>query len=147
MKINIKRFDKSLPIPKVDPKTAGFDFVCRESVIIKPQKIVGVAVNTAVRITQGYFLMIAARSSTSWKKGILLANGVGIVDPFYSGDMDEIKILLLNITNKPVRVEKGELLAQGILLKNELVEWIEVNSFGTVGHGGYSMKDTQKKSN
>jgi dUTPase len=67
----------------------------------------------------------------------MLANGIGIIDPFYSGDNDEVKIQLLNFTDKPTRVTKGEALAQGMLVKREPVEWLEVESMGTDGHGGY----------
>lgn len=72
----------------------------------------------------------------------MLANGIGIVDPFYSGDEDEIKIQLLNFTDKPVKVVKGEALAQGVIVKREPVEWQEIETMGTNGHGGYRTVNT-----
>ena len=38
------------------------------------------------------FLAIFARSSTPLKRGLMVANGVGVVDPDYSGPADEVKI-------------------------------------------------------
>ena len=137
MEVRIKRFDKSLPLPETEPRAAGFDFYCRETVTIQARKIGLVAVNNAIEVPEGYGLLVVARSSTSWRKGLMLANGVGLIDPFYSGDKDEIKIQLFNITDEPVTVEKGEQLAQGVLVRMEPAEWFEVDTFGTDGHGGY----------
>lgn len=137
MRVRIKRFDTSLPLPGTEPGAAGFDFYCREDVVIPPHKIGLVAVNNAIEIPTGYGLMVILRSSTSWKKGLILANGVGLIDPFYSGDRDEIKIQLYNITDEPVEVKKGEQLAQGVLVQMARPEWEEVETFGKDGHGGY----------
>lgn len=149
MKIRIKRFDKTLPLPETEEfehdssrdhdkgMVAAFDFFCRESVIIPPHEIRLVPVNNAIAVPRDHFLLLSARSSTSWKKGLMLANGIGIVDPFYAGDKDEIKVQLFNITDKPVRVEKGEALTQGIIVRREAVEWVEVDAMGSNGHGGY----------
>lgn len=149
MKIKIKRFDTSLPLPEFDesdPKThqrydksqiAGFDLFCREDATILPHQIVIVGVNSVIQTPPDCFLLLSLRSSISWKKGLMLANGVGIVDPFYSGDEDELKIQLYNITDKPVEVTKGEALAQGIILRRQPIDWEEVDTMGTAGHGGY----------
>lgn len=137
MKIRIKLFDKTLPLPETEDRAVGFDFYCREQVTIEPRKIGLIAVNNAIEVPDGYVLLIFARSSTSWRKGLMLANGVGVIDPFYSGDKDEVKIQLFNITDDPVTVEKGEQLAQGMLMRMVPAEWEEIDSFGTDGHGGY----------
>jgi dUTP pyrophosphatase len=149
VKIRIKRFDKTLPLPEfneTNPKTgkryrksqiAGFDLFCRESVVIEPRSLAVVAVNNAIQTPPDCFLMLSIRSSTPWAKGLVLANSPGIVDPFYSGDSDELKIQLYNITDKPVTVTKGEALVQGIILRREPVEWEEVDKMSGEGHGGY----------
>jgi dUTP pyrophosphatase len=154
MRIKIKRFDKSLPLPETEEFESGstksqdkgmvaaFDFYCREDVLIPPHEIKLIPVNNAIAVPPDHFLLLSARSSTSWKKGLMLANGIGIVDPFYSGDKDEIKLQLFNITDKPVAVKKGEALAQGVIVKREAIEWIEVDSMGTDGHGGYQTSIT-----
>ena len=149
MKIRIKRFDKSLPLPDFDetnPKTGakydpgligGFDLLCCEDTTIPPHTLALVPVDNAIETPPDHVLLLIARSSTPWKKGLMLANGVGVSDPFYSGDQDELKLQLLNFTDQPVEVHKGEALAQGIIVRREPVEWVEVDSMDTEGHGGY----------
>jgi len=149
MQVKIKRFDTSLPLPEAEEfehdatkahdkgMVAAFDFYCREAVTIPPHEIKLVAVNNAIAVPRDHFLLLSARSSTSWKKGLMLANGVGIVDPFYAGDKDEIRVQLFNFTDKPVEVKKGEALTQGVIVKREAVEWVEVDTMGMDGHGGY----------
>ncbi len=137
MQVRIKRFDKKLPLPEKEKGAAAYDLHCREDCVVEPNSITLVPVNVAIKVPEGYFLLLAARSSTPLKKGLLLANGIGIVDPFYCGDKDEIKVQLLNHTDKPVKIATGEQLTQAILIKAEAVQWQEVDTFGTDGHGGY----------
>ena len=139
MKIKIKRIDKSLPLPKQKGGAACFDFSCRETTTIKPNEIKLVPSNTVVEVPQGYALLIFSRSSTPLRKGLVLANGVGVVDPFFCGDKDEIVFEFMNITNKDVVVERGEVLAQGMVIKHETVEWEEVEKMGEKGKGGYKV--------
>lgn len=61
----------------------------------------------------GHFLSIFARSSTPLKRGLIVASGVGIIDPDYSGPNDEIMIPVLNFTDATVHVRRGDRLAQG----------------------------------
>lgn len=138
MKVRIKRFDTELPLPSTEPGAAGFDLSCREDAVIQPRKIGLVPVNAAIQVPEGYGLIVLARSSTSWSKGLMLANGIGLIDPFYSGDKDEIKVQFFNITDEPVQIRKGDQLVQGVLVRIEPPQWEEVESFGLDGHGGYS---------
>lgn len=71
------------------------------------------------------------------KKGLMLANSVGVIDPFYCGDNDENLAFFMNFTDSPVTVEAGEKIVQGMIIKTEPVEWREVESFNELGHGGY----------
>ena len=139
MKIKIKRIDKSLPLPRQKEGAACFDFVCRETTTIKPSEIKLVPSNTVIKVPQGYALLIFARSSTPLRKGLVLANGVGVTDPFFCGDKDEIILEFLNVTDEDVTIERGESLAQGMVVKHETVEWEEVSEMKEEGKGGYSV--------
>jgi dUTP pyrophosphatase len=152
MQVKIKRLDKSLPLPEAEEfehgaaasqdrsMTAAFDFYCREAVTIPPHEVRLVPVNDIIEVPQDHLLLLSVRSSTPWKKGLMLANGVGIVDPYYRGDKDEIKLQLYNFTDKTVEVLKGEALAQGVILKREPITWQEVETMSHAGHGGYDTK-------
>lgn len=139
MEIPVKRFDNGLPLPSSEHRAAGIDLVCREDVEIPPHQIKLVPLNIAVAIPENYFLLVTVRSSTPIRKGLIFANSIGIVDPFFCGDKDEVVAELLNFTDKPVSVKKGELLTQALLIKNETIEWKEVPVLGNNGRGGYTV--------
>ena len=137
MKIRIKRFDKEIPLPEY--KTAGaaaFDFASRERIEIKPHEIGYVLLNVAIEAPEGYVVFLIARSSLH-KKGLMLANGLGVMDSDFCGDEDEYKAVCFNFTDQPVVVEKGDRIGQGILLKYEKAEWDEVKCMDRQTRGGF----------
>lgn len=67
----------------------------------------------------------------------MVANGVGVVDSDYSGPNDEIMVQVLNFTEAPVQVTKGDRLAQGIVLAAPRVSWDEVSEIRDVARGGF----------
>lgn len=143
MNIPIKRFDTTYPLPSPTTRAACFDFICRETVTIPPHEIRAVAQNIAMQIPDDCVLLIYSRSSSPHKRGVTLANGVGVIDPFYDGDNDEILAFLTNITNEPVTINAGDKVVQGMIMKVEPVTWAETDHFGTDGHGGYAHKDNK----
>ncbi len=137
MKVRIKRFDTELPLPEY--KTSGaaaFDLTAREEVTIAPHVIGYVPLNVAIETPEGYFLLIAARSGTH-KRGLMLSNGIGIIDPDYSGDNDEVIAAYFNFTETPVIVERGERIAQGTFIKIERGIWQEEKSMPNKNRGGF----------
>jgi dUTP pyrophosphatase len=137
MKARIKRFDKKLPLPVYHTDgAAAFDLYARETVEIPPKEVRLVPLNVAIETPPGYFLLLAARSSTH-KKGIILANGIGIGDPDFSGDNDEYQAAYLNFTDKPVVVERGERIAQGMFVQFAKVEWEETEKLNKKSRGGF----------
>jgi dUTP pyrophosphatase len=137
MNIKIKRFDKDLPLPKRQTEgAAAFDLTAREAVTIAPGTVGYVPLNVAIEAPADHFLLIAARSGTH-KKGIIMANGIGIIDPDYSGNDDEIKAAYFNFSATPVVIEKGERIAQGTFVKISHPDWIEVDDMGNKTRGGF----------
>ncbi len=67
----------------------------------------------------------------------MVANGVGIVDADYCGPADEIKIEVLNFTQAPVEVKRGDRLAQGVILSYARAEWQELASAEAPTRGGF----------
>jgi len=143
MNIKIKRFDKNLPLPKRQTeRAAAFDLIAREVVTIAPGTIGYVPLNVAVETPPDHFLLIAARSSTH-KKGLIMANGIGIIDPDFSGDGDEIKAAYYNFTAVPVMIEKGDRIAQGTFVKISHPEWTEVDEMENKTRGGFGSTGNQ----
>lgn len=137
VQIKIKRLDKEIPLPEHKTEhAAAFDLYARAAVEILPKEYKYVPLNVAVETPPGYFLMLVARSSTH-KKGIWMANGIGIGDPDFSGDEDEYSAVYYNFTDKPVLVEKGERIAQGLIVKRQAVQWQEVDNMPNKTRGGW----------
>lgn len=136
-KIKIKRFDKSLPLPKYQTRGAvGFDLTAREKTAIKPGAVGYIPLNVAVATPKNYILFIAARGSTH-KQGLMPIHGIGIGDPDYRGDRDEYKFPAFNFTRKPVTIAKGTRIAQGIFVKFTRADWQEVNKMNSKTRGGF----------
>lgn len=137
LQVKIKRFDKSLPLPEY--KTSGaaaFDLSARIDVTIAPHTVGYVPLNIAIQLPDDHFALVSARSSLH-KRGVMLANGIGIGDADYRGNDDEYQAALLNFTDQPVTVEKGERIAQMIILHRERVEFVEQDHFTTENRGGF----------
>jgi len=90
-----------------------------------------------IEVPRGHFLGVFARSSTPLKRGLMVANGVGIVDADYCGPVDEIKIEVVNFTASPVEVRRGDRLAQGVILAYARAEWQEQATPERTTRGGF----------
>lgn len=137
MIIRIKRIDKTLPLPEY--KTAGavaFDFLARESLTIPSNTVGYVPLNVCIGTPKGYMLMLAARSSLH-KRGLMLANGIGVGDQDFSGNTDEYKAALYNFSNKEVIIERGDRLVQGKFIPVEKSAWKEVDDMESSDRGGF----------
>ena len=136
-KIKIKRFDRELPLPEYKTVgAAGFDLSAREKTTIGPRAVGYVPLNVAVETPRDHFFVLAVRSSTH-KMGLMPANGIGIGDSDFRGDEDEYKIALLNFTDKPITVEKGTRIAQGLFVKFTKAKWQEVAKMDSKTRGGF----------
>jgi dUTP pyrophosphatase len=141
MQVKVKRIDKSIPLPIYETKgSVGFDVICREDTNIAPGEIKLIPGNVILKVPQGYMLLIACRSSTPSKKGLLMPHGIGILDQDYCGEEDELKIQIYNFIDKPVEIKKGEKIAQGVFVKIDQVNWKEVDSMGE-SRGGFGSTD------
>lgn len=138
MKIRVKRIDKSLSLPEYKTKGAvGFDLTAREKTTIKPFEVKLIPLNLVVKVPKGYGLFLFSRSSVPSKKGLIVANSVGVIDQDYNGEEDELKLSLLNITKKKVVVEKAERICQGIFLKLAVAKFTETKKMSKKSRGGF----------
>lgn len=135
--MKIKRFNKKMPLPHyATERSIGLDLSLRETVTIPAGGTMRVPLNVAIEYPQGYWGLLAARSSLH-KRGLIPANGVGIIDPDYCGDNDEYQYPLYNFTAEPVTLEAGERIAQLILLPVFQPELVEVDKMSGPDRGGF----------
>ena len=138
MRLKIKRLDPSVGLPEAATRhSAGFDLASAVDIEIPARSIRLVGTGLVIAVPEGHFLGIFARSSTPLKRGLMVANGVGVIDADYCGPADEIKIQLLNFTDAAVQVKKGDRLAQGIVLPCPRVEWEEITDVTATTRGGF----------
>ncbi|MEO5741523.1 MAG: dUTP diphosphatase [Vicinamibacterales bacterium] len=138
MRLKIKRLQSAVGLPEsATAHAAGFDLAAATDMEIPPHSIRLVGTGLVIAVPEGHFLGIFARSSTPLKRGLMVANGVGVIDADYCGPDDEIKIQVLNITDAPVKVARGDRLAQGIVLPCPKVEWEEVSDMTVPTRGGF----------
>ena len=100
--------------------SAGYDFECVENTIIHPYSIALIPTGIKAQIDNGYYLQLALRSSTPKKKGLMLANSIGIIDADYYNNPDNeghIMFQVYNFTNSDVTISVGERIGQGVFLK------------------------------
>jgi dUTP pyrophosphatase len=128
----------AVPLPSYQTAgAAGFDLAASADMTIPPGAVALVPTGLVIEVPKGHFLGVFARSSTPLKRGLMVANGVGVVDSDYCGPADEIKIAVVNFTAAPVTVQRGDRLAQGLVLAYAQVEWQERSAVTQPTRGGF----------
>lgn len=87
-------------------------------------------------------VLLFARSGLASKHGIALANGVGVVDSDYRG---EIKAALINNSNEDYVIEPGERIAQMMFVPIIREEFVKADELGETerGAGGFGHSGRQ----
>ena len=138
MTLTITRLSPHVPLPSYGTSgAAAFDLAASTDTIVPPHAIALVPTGLVVKVPEGHFLAILARSSTPLKRGLMVANGVGVIDSDYCGPADEVKIQVINVTDAPVTVAAGERIAQGMLLAAPRVEFMEATTSDGPSRGGF----------
>ncbi len=146
MQIEISRIDTSLDLPRYETNgSVGFDLITRETTVIESGKIGLVPGNVVVNVPEGYALLIVPRSSLPRKKALICPHSIGVIDQDYHGPDDEIFVQVQNVCDEPVTVERGERIAQGMFVKVETAEWIEVDQHKEESRGGFGSTGTHVK--
>jgi len=145
MKIKIKLIDSTLPLPTYQTEgSVAFDLYARKDVKIAPWKPTIIPANVVIEVPKGFFLLLASRSSTPIKKSLIVANGIGVIDQDYHGDKDEIGVQVINFSKNEVTVERGERIAQALLVQvAKVVEFEVVNSIKQESRGGFGSTGTK----
>ena len=109
--------------------SAGYDIEAAEDCIIpafKPgQKPVLVKTGLKAYMQNNEYLMLCNRSSNPGKKGLILANSVGIVDADYYGNPDNdgaIMFAFYNFFENDIEIKKGDVIGQAIFMQYGIVD-------------------------
>lgn len=141
MRLRVTRLNPSVPLPVYSsPGAAAFDLAAAEDIDVPPGQIRLVGTGLVIKVPDQHFLAILARSSTPLKRGLIVANSVGVIDSDYCGPADEVKIQVMNVTDAPVAVKRGDRIAQAMVLPATRVTFEEAETsdpsrggFGSTG--------------
>ncbi|MEA2432643.1 MAG: dUTP pyrophosphatase [Actinomycetota bacterium] len=135
MKLQIKRLDPDLPIPEyARPGDAGLDLLAAENATLQPGERAAVPTGIAIALPDGYAAFVQARSGRALKEGLGVANGPGLIDSGYRG---EIKVIVVNLDpSSPIDIKRGEKIAQLVIQKVESAEIEVVESLPDSERGG-----------
>ena len=118
--------------------SAGMDLRANneDPIMLKPLERAIIPTGIYIELPVGYEAQIRPRSGLAGKKGISLVNSPGTIDADYRG---EIGVILVNLSNEPFTVEKGERIAQMVIAKHEQAQWVLVDELGESerGAGGF----------
>lgn len=136
MRIAVKRLDPDLPLPRyARASDAGLDLHAAARVVIAPGARAVVGTGIALAIPEGFAGLVLPRSGLALRHGVTVLNTPGLVDSGYRG---EVKVLLINHDpSAAVTVERGERIAQGLFVKVETAQWVEVDGHGAETRGGF----------
>ncbi len=98
-------------IPDYDTKgAAGCDIsvALQDEIVLYPHEVKSLPTGFALRIPAGYEAQIRSRAGMA-RKGIVVANAPGTIDAEHIG---ELTVLLLNVTEKPIKILPGQKVAQ-----------------------------------
>ena len=143
MNVHISRLDPSVSLPQYETSgAAGFDLASNVDMTVAPGQVTLVPTGLVIAVPEGHVLGVFARSSTPLKRGLRVANGVGLVDSDYRGPADEIKIEVVNFTQAPVQIRRGDRLAQGVILSFVRADWQEQAEATAPTRGGFGSTGT-----
>ena len=141
----IKKLSKEVPIPKYETNgSSGLDLAAYidKNIVIKPGKSEIIPTGLAIAIPKNFEIQIRPRSGLAAKNQISVLNTPGTIDADYRG---EIKIILINLSDKSFTVKKGLRIAQMVLCpvvkaKLKEVQSLESTKRGSGGFGSTGVK-------
>jgi len=142
MHVRIRRLDGDLPLPTAQhPDDAGYDLHAAIDTHLEPaggRALVPTGI--AVAIPSGRAGFVLPRSGLALNHGVTCLNTPGLIDPLYRG---ELKVLLVNTDpNRAYDIERGDRIAQLVLLGIQMIEWVEVDDLGTTERNTFGFGST-----
>jgi dUTP pyrophosphatase len=136
---------EDLPLPRrATPHAAGFDLrACVvDPLVLQPGHRGLVPTGLAIALPVGFEAQVRPRSGLALKRGLTLLNAPGTVDSDYRG---EIGVILINLGQESVTIERGDRIAQLVIHRLPAVALIEVDCLPETdrGPGGFGHTGTR----
>lgn len=139
VEIKIKRIDRTLPLPSYASLNAsGMDLLAslEADLNLLPMQRVLIPTGISIELPYGYEAQVRSRSGLAIKHGISCLNSPGTIDSDYRG---EVKVILINLGDKPQVIKRGDRIAQMVITKVSQAELTEVEMLSETerGSGGF----------
>lgn len=135
MIIKIKKVRDGVLLPEKINKGDWIDLRAAKSVVLKAGEYQLIPLGIAMELPAGYEAIVAPRSSTFKRCGVLLANSLGVIDESYKGDNDEWHFPALAIRDTTIMV--NERICQFRIVEHQPeIEFEVVSSLGNENRGG-----------
>ncbi len=138
--VKVRRVRPSdLPLPKYQtPQSAGMDLLADlpEPVVLAPLERRLIPTGLSIELPVDHEAQVRPRSGLALKQGVTCLNSPGTIDADFRG---EIGVLLINMSNAPVTVQRGDRIAQLVIAPVVQAAWAEVTVLGETerGAGGF----------
>jgi len=130
MKLKVKRINKDSKLPFYGHKgDAGLDLFSSIDTVLRKNSAVSVSTGIKIAIPEGYVGLIWDKSGVSLKGVHKLA---GVIDSGYRG---EVKVVMMNLGEKSLTVEKGMKIAQLLIQPVAEVEVVETEELDETCRG------------
>lgn len=111
------------------------DLRCAEDVELKAGEYKMIPLGVAMELPKGYEALVAPRSSTFKKYGVILVNSIGVIDESYCGDSDEWNFLAYAL--RDTKIPKNERICQFRIIEHQpQVKLVKTNFLGNSNRGG-----------
>lgn len=143
--VGVKKLHEDAILPEYAHLTdSGADLYSTEELTLKPMDRQLVNTGIALELPDGYEAQIRPKSGLAIKQGLTVLNTPGTIDMTYRG---EIKVILINLSMKPVIIEKGQKIAQLVIAPvfHAIFQEVETISGTQRGSGGFGSTGLKKK--
>jgi dUTP pyrophosphatase len=132
MKISFLKLDPELPTRHAHEGDGGVDLYARTDCRLGPGERDLIPTGVAVAVPVGYAALVVPRSGLAVKHGLGVVNSPGLVDSGYRG---EVQVILINHGSEAVEIERGERIAQLVVMPVAVQDWVEVEDLSDSGRG------------
>ena len=142
VKLKIERTSEDAQLPKYQYNgDSGADICSAVDYVLKPFEIKDIPTGIKMEVPIGYEVQVRSRSGLALNSGVVVLNSPGTVDSGYRG---EIRVILMNLSQKPYKIKIRQRIAQLVLVPVSFADFEDVsklsatirgaNGFGSTGH-------------
>lgn len=143
--MNIKVINRSKhPLPEYKTElSAGMDLTANldEPIVLQSLERKLIPTGLFLELPAGFEAQVRPRSGLAFKHGISVLNSPGTIDADYRG---EIGVILVNLSKEEFIVQDGERIAQLVIAKHEVANWVEVEELDDTSRGAGGFGSTGK---